>query len=77
MAYLQQDDKHLISDILTRKEFYWNKKWKTPNAKFDIIPRFLLEDAISRSGNLQLTSYQNFISNYINPNTPYKRILMK
>jgi hypothetical protein len=39
MAYLQQDDKHLIEDLLTRKEFYWLKRWdydsdKANKAKF-------------------------------------------
>ena len=26
---------------------------------------------------LQLSSYQKFVANYINPNTPYSRLLMK
>jgi hypothetical protein len=79
MAYLQQDDENIIQDVLMRKEFYWAKKWPVEkNNKYSsIIPRFILEDAISRSGNLRLISYQRFIQNYMNPNTPYKRILMK
>jgi hypothetical protein len=79
MAYLQSDDPDLITDILTRKEFNWLKKWPVDktNKYSDIIPRFLLEDSISRSGNLQLLSYQRFVQNYMNPNTMYQRILMK
>lgn len=79
MAYLHQDDKLLVNDIISRKEFYWHKRWDTKKKedKHSIIPRFLMDDAISRSGNLRLTSYQQFIQNYLNPNTPYKRILMK
>lgn len=79
MAYLKQDDKHLVEDIITRKEFYWTKKWpiNKSNQFSQIIPRFLLEDSIARSGNLRLTSYQRFIQNYIHPNSPYQRMLMK
>jgi hypothetical protein len=79
MAYLEQTDNELIPDIITRKEFYWLKRWPLDksNKYSDIIPRFLLEDSINRSGNLRLLSYQRFIQNYMNPNTPYKRILMK
>ncbi len=80
MSYLEQDDKDLIEDIMTRKEFYWNKRWCNNSSKTsnnEIIPYFLLEDAIQSSGNLRLSSYQQFVSNYMNPNTPYKRLLMK
>ncbi len=80
MAYLSQDNEDLIPDLITRKEFYWFKRWgdTSENKKYeDIIPRFLLEDAIARSGNLKLMSYQMFVQNYINPNTPYKRLLMQ
>jgi hypothetical protein len=78
MAYLQQEDPELIHDILQRKEFAWVKRWNAEKHDFaDIIPRFLLEDAINRSGNLRLTSYQKFTANYLNPNTPYKRLLIK
>ena len=79
MAYLEQDDKNLIPDLLQRKEYYWLKKWDTKkksNEK-EIIPRFLLDDAIDKSMNLKLTSYQMFVKNYINPNTPYQRLLMQ
>lgn len=79
MPYKSVDDSELIPDLLSRKEFYWTKRWhhKTNDRYNDIIPRFLLDDAISKSNNLTLHSYQLFIQNYINPNTPYKRMLMK
>lgn len=80
MAYIQQDDKHLITDIITRKEFYWNKRWDHSkyNSKYsDIIPKFLLNKAITNSKNLRLMSYQSFTANYANPNTPYQRLLLK
>ena len=72
MAYIQQDDKHLTTDLLSRKEFYWYKRWnndKKNNFLNGIIPRFLLEDAIEKSMNLKLSGYQMFVENYINPNT--------
>ena len=80
MAYLSQDDTRLIPDLLARKEYYWLKKWENTKDKDfykDIIPRFLLEESIMRSGNLKLLSYQMFVQNYMNPNTPYKRLLMQ
>ena len=65
MSYLYQDNKQIINDIITRKEFYWNKKWgNQKESKYkDIIPNFILEDAISNNGNLRLTSYQLFTQN--------------
>lgn len=79
MAYLPQDNKNVIENLLTRKEFYWNRRWPTPksNKYADIIPRFLLDDAIIHNGNLKLASYQTFVANFNNPNTPYNRLLLK
>lgn len=81
MPYLAQDDPDLTTDLLQRKEFYWFKRWhseeKKKNFLEDIIPRFLLEEAIEKSMNLKLSSYQMFVKNYINPNTNYSRLLLK
>jgi hypothetical protein len=80
MAYLQQNDPNLTTDVLTRKEYYWSKRWKNTrddNFLNDIIPRFLLEESIERSMNLKISSYQMFVQNYINPSTPYSRLLLK
>ena len=78
MAYLDQADDGLINDLLTRKEYYWNKRWKSKREDYaDIIPRFMLEDAIGKNKNLRLMSYQAFVSNYINPNTPYQRLYLE
>lgn len=79
MPYTDILNKNLTNDLLSRKEFYWTKRWEhVRNDKYaDIIPKFLLEDAINKSSNLTLHSYQLFIRNYINPHTPYKRLLMK
>lgn len=78
--YLPQDDPKLIEDIIQRKEFYIYKRWNLDTTKshyIDIIPRFLLDDAIKKSNNLRLMSYQHFVKNYMNPNTPYQRLLIK
>lgn len=80
MSYIQPDNVNFTDDLLIRKEFYWNKIWKNKkevNLFASIIPRFLLEDSIRKSNNLRLSSYQMFVSNFVNPNTPYKRLLLQ
>ena len=80
MAYLNQDDPNLIEDLLTRKEFYWFKRWehnKTTSETHNIIPRFMLDSEITRSGYLRLLGHQQFVENYFNPNTDYKRLHIK
>lgn len=79
MAYLEQGDENLIDDLLTRKEFYWLKKWDHKNASDidEIIPRFMLDDEIARSGYLRLLGHQMFTRNYFNPLTNYNRMHIK
>ena len=79
MAYLSQNDPELITDLMTRKEFYWLKKWKNDKKSVtnNIIPRFILDDAITKSGHLRLLGHQLFGENYFNPNTDYKRLHIK
>jgi hypothetical protein len=80
MSYLLENNTNRINeDILKRKEYYqydlpddWHDHEKT-----NIIPRFLISKMISDDNYLQFHSYQLFVSNYINPNTPYSRLLMK
>jgi superfamily II DNA or RNA helicase len=79
MAYLLEDNiKNINEDILKRKEFYKYKK-KEPEKKsnINIIPRFFIEKMIRDGNYLQLSSYQNFTKNYINPHTPYSRLMLK
>jgi hypothetical protein len=78
MAYVETDN--MIEDIMQRKEFNWLQHWKNDSNKLldkEVIPRFLLDDAIKNSMNLKLASYQLFVQNFINPSTPYKRLLMQ
>jgi superfamily II DNA or RNA helicase len=80
MAYPYIDDKNFIPDLLMRKEFYWTKRWDTEKKHTfvdDIIPRFLMDDAINAGGYLKLVSHQQFTQNFMNPNTDYKRLHVK
>lgn len=79
MAYISESEtEKFIDDITRRKEFYIYKIDDDKNDKKDnIIPRFLIKKLLKNNQHLQLTSYQSFVSNYINPNTPYTRLLMQ
>jgi hypothetical protein len=82
MAYLLENDtSHITNDIIKRKEFYQFDLPKIPHEhdhiNKNIIPRFMVEKMISDGNFLQFHSYQLFVSNYMNPNTPYSRLLMK
>ena len=80
MAYLLENETKIINeDILKRKEFY---QYDLPEDWHDhldksIIPRFLINKMINDNNYLLFHSYQLFVSNYINPNTPYSRLLVK
>ena len=78
MSYLDDNDPELIEDLILRKEFYWTKKWNIhrENKIENFIPKFLLQESIKHGVRLKAHSYQIFIENLINPNTPYKRILL-
>jgi len=78
MSYLNNDDPNVIEDIIQRKEFYWTKKWniETKNEIDNFIPKFLLQESIKYGARLKPQSYQIFIETLINPNTPYKRLLL-
>lgn len=69
----------LDEDLLQRKEFNWFIRWNIEQSHVteNTIPRFLIEDAIEKSGNLRLIGYQQFIRNFLSPNTPYKRLFMQ
>lgn len=82
MAYLSETETNKITeDIIKRKEFYEFKidheQHDHQDKKYNIIPRFMIEKMIRDGRYLQFSSYQNFVKNYINPNTPYSRLLMK
>jgi hypothetical protein len=79
MAYLLENQTSDInSDIIRRKEFY---QYYMHDRQFSpgktIVPRFMIDKMISDGNFLQFHSYQLFVANYVNPNTPYSRLLMK
>jgi hypothetical protein len=74
--YVDENDEKFMQDIVKRKEFqFFNLE--NDDKKSDIIPRFLLDECIKKNEFLELRSYQLFISNYLNPNTNYSRLLVK
>jgi hypothetical protein len=81
MAYLLENETDkLIGDILKKKEFYQYKLPKENSVSEwsnIVVPKKNLDPIIDDMSLLQYHSYQLFISKYINPNTPYSRILMK
>lgn len=79
MSYLNDDDPKILEDINKRKEFYSYKIDKQDYRRYEknIIPRFMLDEYIKKGRYLQLHSYQLFVKNFINPNTPYSRLLLK
>lgn len=66
MSYpnIEQDD--FLYDLLKRKEFY--------SLKVDENDDYRDADDEYSSNYMKLRSYQMFIRNYMNPNTPYKRL---
>ena len=79
MSYLSAEDPKITEDINVRKEFSAYKLDKDDRREYadSIIPRFMVEDQIQKGRYLQLHSYQLFVKNFINPNTPYDRLLLK
>jgi len=93
MSYLlEYETKNITEDILKRKEFYKykidhsvhnnnNNIYERNTHKHDknikIIPKFFINKMIRDGNHLQLSSYQNFVKNYINTNTPYSRLMIK
>lgn len=84
--YLDETNEGISSDILFRNEFLQFKKLddnylKTEYAdlqdKMDIIPRFVIDNIAPKSNYLEFLSYQTFVQNFLNPNTPYTRLLLK
>lgn len=81
MTYLLENETDkIIGDVYKKKEFYqykipkFNKKSEFSNF---ITPKKNIDQLIDELNILQFHSYQLFVSKYINPNTPYSRILMK
>lgn len=76
MAYLEQTDPNLLDDLDHRKEFAMYSNAIDDNTT-SIIPRFLLRDIVGKENGLHLHSYQHFVENFMNPNTPNTRLFMQ
>jgi hypothetical protein len=77
MSYIDVDDDGILEDVLKRKEFYVLKNKRRSTPEKNILPLFMVEDELRKGNVLQLHSYQIFVKNFINVNTPYSRLLMK
>ena len=77
MAYIPLGSYDILEDLNKRKEFYALKNiHKAPPREKGIIPYFMLENELRKGNNIQLYSYQQFVRNFMNINTPYNRLLM-
>jgi len=61
---------NIIEDITYRKEFF------SFGQKKKVYENTYIDNIISKNKKLILNSYQNFINNFININTPYTRLLL-
>jgi len=77
MSYLPVDDENILKDINLRKEFkiLANEHSYTPDD--NILPFFMISKELSNGRFLRLRSYQLFVSNFMNPDTPYTRLMIK
>lgn len=84
ISYKNEYDLDLTNDITSRKEFYMFKKEVDDinliikkDKKYNIIPKFLINENVPDSNYLELYSYQLFVKNFVSPNTSYSRLLLK
>ena len=71
MSYLPIDSPLLTADIAKRLEF---SQLKTPDEQ---PPETEIDKLIRKDGRIQFRNYQLFVQNFINPDTPYMRLLIK
>jgi superfamily II DNA or RNA helicase len=72
MSYLNLNDIKFEEDLIIRKEFIENEYLTSDNNLY----AHKLEDAIKKQNKLELTNYQKFVTNFINPNTKFDRLLL-
>lgn len=73
-SYPEQNDKHFQKKLYNKREFYFHK----------IPPRDILSDYqdikkfrdMACGGNFRLRSQQSLLANFLNPNTPFKGVLL-
>lgn len=74
MSYQSLDDSDFLQEIELKKEFYIHKDVKPPKPNNDLTR---LKEKEEDKKKLMLQPYQIALTKYINPNTPYKRLLVK
>jgi len=73
-TYPEPDDKNLQEKVYRKREFYYNHMPKRPKFKsYEEIRDYREDICVSSKG---LLPQQAFLANYINPDTPYKGILV-
>ena len=77
MSYLDIGSNNLTEDVINRKEFYVLKNRRRYIPDDNIIPLYMLEHELINGTHLFFHSYQTFVQNFININTPYTRLLLK
>jgi hypothetical protein len=77
MSYLDADDPRLLEDINARKEFLELREAHGYTEEPGIIPYYMLKHELAKKRYLRLKSYQLFVSNFMNPDTPYTRLMVK
>ena len=70
MSYLEVEDKDFYNDINKRKEFIENFIDESDKDNYYIDGEF------KRNNKMVLNNYQKFITNFINPNTKFSRLLL-
>lgn len=71
MSYINIDDSNFINDINNRKELIENLIDNNTNND-----NYYVDNLIKENNKLILNNYQRFITNFINPNTKYDKLLL-
>ena len=71
MSYVDITNSNFEEDLNNRKEFIQNE-FKVQDSK----KTYKLDDIIKKNNTLILNNYQKFITNFINPNTKYDKLLL-
>lgn len=71
MAYINLDNVKLEEDLINRKEFIQLESVNQKQKK-----KYNLDNLINKNNILMLNNYQKFISNFINPNTNFDKLLL-
>ena len=70
MSYLDINDNKFEFDLLSRKEFIENEFTKSEISSLSFLDKQI------KKNHLELTNYQKFVTNFINPNTHFDRLLL-